>query len=102
MSSAPADTPAASSEAPTDPRPPYLVALEAVVADVVAPAAATVDRDGVYPRAALDALGRAGLLGLTSSPDVGGMGEGPRAAAAVVQELARHCASTAMVVIMHY
>ena len=95
MSSAPVD-------APTELKPPYLVALEPVVADVVAPAAAEVDRDGTYPRAALDALGRAGLLGLVSAPDVGGTGEGPRAAAAVVQELARHCASTAMVVLMHY
>ncbi|HWC11284.1 MAG TPA: acyl-CoA dehydrogenase family protein, partial [Acidimicrobiales bacterium] len=33
---------------------------------------------------------------------LGGMGEGPRAAAAVVRELARHCGSTAMVVLMHY
>ena len=102
MSPAPTDAPTASSEAPVDLKPPYLVTLEPVVTDVVGPAAAGVDRDGVYPRDALDALGRAGLLGLVSSPDVGGMGEGPRAAAAVVQELARHCGSTAMVVLMHY
>jgi isovaleryl-CoA dehydrogenase len=95
MSSAPAD-------APIDDRPPYLLALEPVVAEVVAPLAADVDRHGTYPRAALDALAAAGLLGLVSSPEVGGMGEGPRAAAAVIQELARHCASTAMVVLMHY
>jgi alkylation response protein AidB-like acyl-CoA dehydrogenase len=83
-------------------RPPYLVALEPVVADVVAPMAADVDRHGTYPRPALDALGAAGLLGLVSSPEVGGMGGGYRAAAGVVQELARNCASTAMVVLMHY
>jgi alkylation response protein AidB-like acyl-CoA dehydrogenase len=82
--------------------PPYLTALEPIVRDIVAPAAAEVDRDGLYPRAALDAMGRAGLLGLLSATDAGGMGEGHRGAALVVEELARHCASTAMVVLMHY
>ncbi len=82
--------------------PAYLAALAPVVANVVAPAAVEVDRDGVYPRAALDALGRAGLLGLISAPEVGGGGEGHRAATAVVQALAEHCGSTAMVVMMHY
>jgi isovaleryl-CoA dehydrogenase len=82
--------------------PAYMAALGPVIADVVAPAAAEVDRTGAYPRAALDALGRAGLLGLISAPEVGGGGEGHRAATAVVQSLAEHCGSTAMVVMMHY
>ena len=99
MSPAPTDAPAG---APTDPRPPYLVALEQVVAEVIAPRAAAVDRTGAYPRAGLDALSRAGLLGLVSASEVGGSGQGPRAAAAVIQELAHHCASTAMVTLMHY
>src|SRR5215210_320092 len=94
--------PSAPADAPVDGRPPYLVALEPVVAEVVAPMAGDVDRHGTYPGPALDALGAAGLLGLVSSPDVGGMGGGFRAAASVVQELARNCASTAMVVLMHY
>jgi len=89
-------------DVPVDARPPYLVALAPVVAEVVAPRAAETDRDALYPREALDALGQAGLLGLVSASDVGGMGEGFRAATAVVQELAGHCASTAMVVMMHY
>ncbi|HEX2047610.1 MAG TPA: acyl-CoA dehydrogenase family protein, partial [Acidimicrobiales bacterium] len=82
--------------------PPYLSALAPVITGVVAPAAAEVDRTGTYPRAALDALAAAGLLGLVSSTEVGGRGEGPRAATAVVQALAEHCGSTAMVVMMHY
>jgi isovaleryl-CoA dehydrogenase len=82
--------------------PSYLAALAPILADVVGPAAAEVDRTGAYPRAALDALGRAGLLGLISSPEVGGMGEGHRAATAVVQSIAEHCGSTAMVLMMHY
>jgi len=95
MSSAPVDT-------LVDARPLYLVALDSVVADLVAPLAADVDRQALFPREALDALGSTGLLGLVSAREVGGMGEGFRAAAAVVQELAGHCASTAMVVMMHY
>ena len=82
--------------------PAYLAALAPVIADVVGPSAADVDRHGTYPRAALDALGRAGLLGLVSAPEVGGSGEGHRAATAVVQGLAEHCGSTAMVLMMHY
>jgi alkylation response protein AidB-like acyl-CoA dehydrogenase len=87
----------------TPPAPPtYLAALAPVLADVVAPAAAEVDRTGAYPRAAIDALGRAGLLGLVSAPEVGGQGQGHRAATAVVQAIAEHCGSTAMVLMMHY
>lgn len=90
------------SSTPSVALPSYLAALAPVIANVVAPAAAEVDRSGVYPRAALDSLGRAGLLGLISAAEVGGSGEGHRAAGAVVQALAEHCGSTAMVVMMHY
>lgn len=82
--------------------PPYMARLAPVLTDVVVPAAPEVDRVGAYPRAALDALGRAGLLGLISAPEVGGSGEGHRAATAVVQAVAEHCGSTAMVLMMHY
>jgi alkylation response protein AidB-like acyl-CoA dehydrogenase len=80
----------------------YLQTLEPIAAEVVGPAAAEIDRSGVYPRAALDALAKAGLLGLVSAAEVGGLGQGHRAAALVVERLARECASTAMVVCMHY
>jgi len=80
----------------------YLSALVPIIEEIVAPSAAVVDREGTYPREALDALGQAGLLGLISAPEVGGMGQAHEAAALLVEELARHCASTAMVVIMHY
>jgi alkylation response protein AidB-like acyl-CoA dehydrogenase len=77
-------------------------ALTRVVDDVVAPNAAEIDRTGRYPRANLDALGEAGILGLCSAADVGGGGEGLAAAAVVVEQLALQCASTAMIVMMHY
>ncbi|HXM57980.1 MAG TPA: acyl-CoA dehydrogenase family protein [Candidatus Dormibacteraeota bacterium] len=65
-------------------------------------AAADVDAKGTFPRASIQALAEAGLLGLASSSDVGGGGQGMRAAAAVIERLARSCASTAMVTTMHY
>ena len=77
-------------------------ALTRVIEDVVAPNAAAIDRTGAFPRANLDALGEAGILGLCSATELGGGGQGPRAAAEVVEGLATACASTAMIVMMHY
>ena len=80
----------------------HLDALRRVVDDVVAPNAAEVDRQATFPEPAIRALGEAGLLGVLSAGEVGGGGQGLRAAAEVVEGLARHCGSTAMVVLMHY
>ena len=80
----------------------HLDALDRAIEQVVAPGAPLVDATGEYPRAGLDALGRAGLLGLISSTDVGGMGLGIAVAAEVIERLATACGSTAMVVMMHY
>jgi alkylation response protein AidB-like acyl-CoA dehydrogenase len=80
----------------------YLEELASIIDETIAPSAAKIDSTGSYPRTALTSLGRAGLLGLISSPEVGGMGESHRAATAVVERIAQHCASTAMVVCMHY
>ena len=82
--------------------PSHIDAVEAVIRDVVAPAALEVDKSGAFPRAGIDALGNAGLLGLTSAADVGGMGLGLDAAAEVIERLASACGSTAMVTLMHY
>lgn len=82
--------------------PPFLDVLEEITTSVVEPSAAAIDATGSFPRAAVTALGRAGLLGLTSAAEVGGMGLGLADAAAVVRRLAASCGSTAMVVCMHY
>lgn len=74
--------------------------LESVAA-IAATHAAEVDR-GAFPSQALDAARSAGLLGLVSATEVGGRGEGLAEASIVVERLARECASTAMVVCMHY
>ncbi|MEB3223507.1 MAG: acyl-CoA dehydrogenase family protein [Candidatus Sericytochromatia bacterium] len=70
--------------------------------DVIAVDAQAVDVEGRYPRRALEALARAGWLGLVSAREVGGMGLGHRAAAEVVRAIAERCGTTAMVVCMHY
>jgi alkylation response protein AidB-like acyl-CoA dehydrogenase len=64
--------------------------------------AALVDRDGVFPRRAIDALSEAGILALTVPAEFGGGGQGLSAAADVVRRLSNVCGSTAMVVAMHY
>lgn len=71
------------------------------IAAVAATHAPDVDR-GAFPSETLQALREGKLLGLVSSTDVGGLGLGLDAAAFVVERLARECASTAMVVCMHY
>src|SRR5262249_51523451 len=49
----------------------------------------------------LAALGESGFLGLTVPRAFGGAGEGARGFAAVTTILAEHCASTAMIYLMH-
>lgn len=80
----------------------YMDALNGVVDEVIAPVAVEIDQTGAFPRAGIEALGRAGLLGLISAQEVGGMGEGHRAATMAVGRVAEACASTAMVLCMHY
>ncbi len=79
-----------------------LVRLSAIIEEVVAPKAATVDRTGTFPDQAIEALGAAGLLGAVSAQEVGGLALGPRGAARVVELLAGACGSTAMIACMHY
>lgn len=80
----------------------YMNSLEKIATEITARDAASVDKNGEFPSATIAALGKAGLLGLLSAKEVGGLGGGPRDAALVVERLARECGSTAMVVCMHY
>jgi alkylation response protein AidB-like acyl-CoA dehydrogenase len=79
----------------------YLVTVEGVCR-LVSSHASAVDREARFPAESVEALRAAGLLGLISSRDVSGRGEGIKAAALVVERVARECASTAMILCMHY
>src|SRR5262245_19281599 len=82
--------------------PTWLESIERISEEIIAPASAEIDAAGSFPRSAIKAMGEAGLLGLVSGKEVGGLGEGHRAATQVVERVARECASTAMVACMHY
>jgi alkylation response protein AidB-like acyl-CoA dehydrogenase len=72
------------------------------VADrVLAPKAAEVDREAAFPKDSIAALGTAGLLGSNVPIAHGGLGQGLRTAAGIIDALAQRCPSTAMVYLMH-
>ncbi len=60
--------------------------------EIVAANAVDVDKNGRFPTESIDALRSAGLLAPQS----------PRDAARIVESLAQHCGSTAMITCMHY
>jgi alkylation response protein AidB-like acyl-CoA dehydrogenase len=73
----------------------------ALAADVVARHAADIDTQARFPAESMAALAQEGFYGLCIDASFGGQGQGPATFAAVVEELARHCGSTAMVYVMH-
>ena len=80
----------------------YQQALERVCTSTIAEAAPSVDRERKFPAASIDALKSAGLLGAISSIEAGGLGLGVSGAARIVRRVAEECASTAMVLTMHF
>jgi Acyl-CoA dehydrogenase, N-terminal domain len=68
---------------------------------VLAPAARQSDKEGRFSTEAVDALGRARLLGLLLPAESGGLGLGPSTFAAVTATLAEADASVAMIYLMH-
>lgn len=71
------------------------VAQRVALADL-APRAAEADRSAAFPRAQVDALARAGLLGLLVPRAVGGREAGARGYAVAMTEIAQACASSAV------
>ena len=68
---------------------------------VLAPSAGQNDKAGRFSTEAVVSLSESGLLGLMLPAEVGGLGLGPRALAAVIATLAEADASVAMVYLMH-
>jgi alkylation response protein AidB-like acyl-CoA dehydrogenase len=75
--------------------------LDQIIADIVLPNATTVDSEDAFPEAAVRALGEAGFFGLSVPADLGGAGATAVEISDVVTRLAKACASTAMVYVMH-
>lgn len=84
-----------------EPEDEILKTLKRVVDDAVAPGSAVADRDARFPAESMEALAKAGLLGLCVDAAHGGHGQSPRMFAAVVEELAMADPSTAMIYVMH-
>jgi len=59
------------------------------------------DAEGKWPERCIKILAESGLLGLTMPADAGGGGAGMRKFAEVTEKIAEHCASTAMIYLMH-
>jgi alkylation response protein AidB-like acyl-CoA dehydrogenase len=68
---------------------------------IIASNAGNVDENSEFPKASLDALGEAGFLGLMVPKEYGGMGQGLRTMAAVLEEIAKECSSTALCYLVH-
>ncbi|MYW19141.1 hypothetical protein GT039_27080 [Streptomyces sp. SID2955] len=73
-----------------------------MVEESVAPHAEAVDRNATSSVTALDALRDVGAFGVQVPRRFGGLGLDDRAAALVVERVARGCASTAAVLMFHY
>jgi alkylation response protein AidB-like acyl-CoA dehydrogenase len=63
---------------------------------VIAPRAAEIDRTEAFPRDLLGGLAERGLMAINVDPELGGAGAGAVAYALAIQEIARACASTAV------
>lgn len=79
-----------------------LAKLDIICNETIAVNATEVDKDGCFPRENITALGQAGILGLISAVELGGMGLGLDSAIKVSKCIARACPSTGMIVTMHF
>ncbi len=74
----------------------------ALARDRIAPKAAEVDEAELYPAEQLRVLGEQGLAGLYIPEAYGGAGLGALASCLAVEEIARACASTAVIYVVQY
>lgn len=69
--------------------------------EIVAPKAATVDRDHAFPKETVDLLFRYGYMGVGLPEEFGGTGPDRVAQTIITEELARKCAATAAIFSIH-
>ncbi len=67
----------------------------------IAPGAGDRDKNSIFPREAMKALGESGILGMIVAEDLGGAGASRATLASVIKEIGGACASTALVVLSH-
>ena len=75
--------------------------IRRVAADKVAPRAAAIDRDGIYPQDMFDLLRELGLFTLPFPPEFGGTGS-MLSACVAVEELCRVCYNTAYLLVVQW
>jgi len=71
-----------------------------IAREVVAPRAPEMDESGEYPHDVFAVFKDAGLLGLTIPPEFGGSGAGFLALALAVEEIAKYCNSSALILLL--
>jgi alkylation response protein AidB-like acyl-CoA dehydrogenase len=79
----------------------HVSAARKIAEQVASENAADVDARGRFPIESMNRLAESGLMGLCLPKEFGGQGESMRTFAAVTEELASACGSTAMVFVMH-
>ncbi len=82
-----------------------LIALQDVArrfaSEVIAPGARQWDREADIPREVVAQLAELGLLGIFIPPEYGGSGLGDLGASVIMEEIARHCGATALMLDAH-
>lgn len=78
-----------------------VASARSIATEVLRKHAPDVDASARFPKESIAAIADAGLFGLTLPASAGGLGQPPRVFAAVVEELAKECGSTAMIYVMH-
>jgi alkylation response protein AidB-like acyl-CoA dehydrogenase len=85
--------------------PEDLIALQDMAkrfaVETIAPDARKWDREADIPREAVAKLAEAGFLGIFIPSDYGGVGLGDLGAAVLMEEIARHCGATALMLDAH-
>lgn len=79
-----------------------LAANEKISKEALGPRADEIDQQRKFPRENLNALGKAGVLGLMIPTAYGGAGATLAEMSQALEKEGQNCASTAMIVLMHY
>ena len=71
-----------------------------IAREVVAPRAAEIDAQGIYPHDVFAAFREAGLLGLSFPSEYGGTGAGTLGLALATEEVGKYCQSSALILLL--